>query len=263
MTSSTTSAYSLNSDAPQGGTLQQWARAFGIGQNTHIDLPSENPGTLPTPAWRARRNQLETECDRATGPFAGGPTHPPGGCGIADGTNRAWSSGDNESLAVGQGDVQITPLQLAVAYAAIANGGTIVRPRLGLDIERPNGTVLRSIDPAPARKLNINPLYLNSVRAGLRAAASQPGGTSAAVFAHFPERVYGATGTAQYNGQQDYAWYSGFVPASATSKPIVVVVTVDQGGFGAHAAAPVARQILSQWFFAHPGPWIAGTSRTI
>jgi penicillin-binding protein 2 len=111
--------------------------------------------------------------------------------------------------------------------------------------------------------MNINPLYLETIRAGLRAAASQPGGTSADVFQNFPEQVYGKTGTAQYTGQQDYAWYACFVPSSATSKPIVVVVTVEQGGFGAVGAAPVARQILSQWFFGNKGAYVAGNSRTL
>ena len=245
------------------GALDAWARVFGIGRPTGVDLPGESPGTLPTPAWRAQRNRLEAECDAATGSFAGHPEHPAGGCGIADGTNRPWSVGDNESLAAGQGDVQVTPLQLAVAYGAIANGGTIVTPHLGLDIERPDGTVLRAIDPRPTGGPQLDPRYLGAVRAGLRAAASEPGGTSADVFGRFPEQVYGETGSAQHAGQQDYAWYAGFVPASATSRPIVVVVTVEQGGFGARAAAPAARQILSQWFFGNPGPWIPGTSRTI
>ena len=157
----------------------------------------------------------------------------------------------------------MTPLQLAVAYAAIANGGTIVRPHVGMDVQSADGTVIESIDPPPARHLNIDPLYLDTIRAGLRAAASQPGGTSADVFGTFPEQVYGKTGTAQYTGQQDYAWYACFVPASATSKPIVVVVTVELGGFGAVGAAPVAREILSQWFFGKPGVYKAGTSRTL
>ena len=80
---------------------------------------------------------------------------------------------------------------------------------------------------------------------------------------NFPEQVYGKTGTAQYNGQHDYSWYACFVPAEATTKPIVVVVHVEQGGFGAVAAAPVARQILSQWFFGKPGPYTAGSSTTL
>jgi penicillin-binding protein 2 len=267
------------STAPKGGPLDTWARKFGIGSSTDVDLPNEATGTLPSPLWREGRNKLEAECDNATGPFKwtdGHATsshhhkgwvrskkHAPGGCGIADGTNRPWSIGDNESLAVGQGDVQVTPLQLAVAYSAIANGGTVVTPHLGLDVQSPDGFVQRSFNPAPARHININPFYLETIRAGLRAAASQPGGTSADVFQNFPQQVYGKTGTAQYNGQQDYAWYACFVPSSATTKPIVVVVTVEQGGFGAVGAAPVARQILSQWFYGNKGTYVAGSSKTL
>jgi penicillin-binding protein 2 len=252
-----------NSPAPHGGPLQHWAHLYGIGRKTGIDLPDENAGNLPDAHWRDQRNKLEAECDNATGPFKGKPKHPPGGCGIAFGDNRPWSIGDNESLAVGQGDVQVTPLQLAVAYAAIANGGTIVTPHLGLDVQSPDGFVQRSFNPAPKRHIPINPFYLETIRAGLRAAASQPGGTSADVFQDFPQQVYGKTGTAQYNGKQDYAWYACFVPSSATTKPIVVVVTVEQGGFGAVGAAPVARQILSQWFYGNKGTYVVGSSKTL
>jgi len=255
---------------PNGGALDQWARAYGIGRKTGIDLGAygEVAGTLPTPKWRAQRNKLEAECDSATGPFKGKPKHPPGGCGIADGTNRPWSVGDNINLGVGQGDVQVTPLQLAVVYSAIANGGTIVHPHIGADVQTQNGTVLQTINPKPFRHLNINPIYLETIRAGLRAAASQQGGTSAPVFSNFNQQVYGKTGTAQYISpqtgiEQDYAWYACFVPATATSKPIVVVVTVEKGGFGAVAAAPVAREILSQWFYGKPGPFQAGSSTTL
>jgi penicillin-binding protein 2 len=268
-----------NSPAPNGGPLQNWARQYGIGEKTGIDLPGENSGTLPDAAWRNQRNQLEAECDSATGPFSytdgvnisstmhpgwhRGPKRAPGACGLADGTNRPWSAGDNENLAVGQGDVQVTPLQLAVAYSAIANGGNVVTPHLGLDVQTADGFVLRSFNPPIKRHLNINPLYLETIRQGLREAASQPGGTSADVFGTFPEQVYGKTGTAQYNGQQDYAWYACFVPPTATSKPIVVVVTVEQGGFGAVGAAPVAKQILSQWFFGSKGAYTPGSSKTL
>jgi penicillin-binding protein 2 len=251
---------------PNGGALDQWASKFGIGRKTGIDLPGEAPGNLPTPAWRNKVNQLEAECDNATGPFKGKRKHAPGGCGIADGTNRPWSVGDNINLAVGQGDVQATPLQLAVVYAALANGGTIVRPHLGLDIEEPDGTVLQKISPPPARHININPQYLAAIRQGLRDAASSPGGTSDDVMGNFREQVYGKTGTAQYvnNGvEQDYAWYACFVPSWATGTPIVVVVWVEQGGFGDIGAAPVARQILSQWFFGKKGSFVTGNSHTL
>jgi penicillin-binding protein 2 len=260
----------LNSQAPNGGALQQWARRFGIGRATRVDLGGELAGTLPSPAWRATRNSEEAACDRLTHPTADFPNHPrhalaPGGCGIADGTNRPWSEGDNVNLAVGQGDVQVTPLQLAVAYAAIANGGTIVSPHVGEDVES-GGRVRQRIVPPPVRHLNIDPSYLDAIREGLHEAAQAPGGTSYDVMGNFPEPVYGKTGTAQYfinGGEQDYAWYACFVPASATNKPILVVVHVEKGGFGDIAAAPVAREILSQWFFGKPGQYKAGGSKTL
>jgi penicillin-binding protein 2 len=248
---------------PNGGALQSWAHLYGIGRKTGIDLGGEIPGNLPSPKWRLHVDALEHQCELGIGPYKGHGRH--ASCGIADG--RPWSAGDNVNLAVGQGDVQVTPLQLAVAYSAIANGGangaTIVRPHLGLQIDSSDGTVLSNISPPPARHINVDPAYLDAIRAGLRAAASQPGGTSADVFGNFPEQVYGKTGTAQYNGQQDYSWYACFVPKTATTTPITIVVTVEQGGFGAVAAAPVARQMLSQWFFGKKGQYVAGKSTTL
>ena len=268
---------------PSGGPVDTWAYRFGIGRTTGVDLPDESIGTLPTPTWRSGRNQLEAQCDSATGPFRWtngtnfsahyhkdwhrGPKHAAGGCGIADGTNRPWSVGDNINLAVGQGDVQLTPVQLAVVYSALANGGTIVRPHLGLDVQQRDGTVLQTISPPATRHISINSGYLDAIRTGLREAASQQGGTSADVMGDFPAPVYGKTGTAQYivNGvEQDYGWYACFVPSSINGKPpIVVVVKVEKGGFGDVAAAPVARQILSQWFFGKPGPYKAGSSTSL
>jgi penicillin-binding protein 2 len=266
---------------PNGGPLQTWSRAFGIGRNPGIDLPGALSGTLPDPRWRDTRNKLEAECDTATGVYRytngsklsakkrpgyhRSPKHAAGGCGIADGTDRPWTEGDNESLAVGQGDVQVSPLQLALAYSAIANGGTVVTPHIGMNIENADGTVLQKVGPEPPkRNLHINPLYLDTVRQGLHEAAQTPGGTSDDVMGDFPEQVYGKTGTAQYfnaeDVETDYAWYSCFVPATATSKPIEVTVWVEKGGFGDIAAAPVARQILSQWFLGKPGPFKAGKS---
>jgi penicillin-binding protein 2 len=261
----------LNSQAPNGGALQTWARRYGIGSTTGVDLGGEDSGTLPDPAWRDQRNRLEAECDALTHPTATFPTHPnhslpPGGCGIADGTNRPWSEGDNVNLAVGQGDVQVTPMQLAVAYAAIANGGNVVVPHVGEDIQTVRGQVVQRINPPPKRHLNIDPSYLDAIRQGLNEAAQAPGGTSYDVMGSFPKPVYGKTGTAQYfinGGELDYAWYACFVPDSATNRPILVVVHVEKGGFGDIAAAPVAREILNQWFFGKPGAYHAGGSRTL
>jgi penicillin-binding protein 2 len=274
----------LNEDPykhPAGGPLDQWARAYGIGRPTGVDLPAEAAGTLPSPTWRNSRNRLEADCDNATGPYRytspdGKATsahphkgwhhshrHPAGWCGIADGTNRPWSIGDNESLAVGQGDVQATPLQLAVAYSTLANGGTVVRPHLGVDVQDQDGTVLQTINPPPARPISINPFYRATILQGLNEAAQAAGGTSDDVMGTFPMKVYGKTGTAQYTNQPDYAWYACFVVDHTGNRPIVVVVHVEKGGFGDIAAAPVARQILSQWFFGTPGKYVAGTSKSL
>ena len=275
---------------PNGGPLQAWARRYGIGRNPGIDLPGAATGTLPDQRSRARLNRLEYQCEQAVGPYryvnAQGTfsskelpgyhrkpkqplnTNGTGGCGIADGTNRPWSVGDDINLAVGQGDVQVSPLQLALVYSAIANGGTIVTPHIGLNVENADGTILQKVGPEPPkRNLHINPLYLDTIRQGLREAASAPGGTSTDVMGSFKEPVSGKTGTAQYFNaagvETDYAWYSCFVPATATSKPIEVTVWVEKGGFGDQAAAPVARQILSQWFFGKPGPFLSGSSATL
>jgi penicillin-binding protein 2 len=248
-----------NRQRPSGGPLQHWASLYGIGRAPGVDLGGAYDGNLPSPAWRTHIDKLERECEQGVGPFKGHGKH--SSCGISDG--RPWSAGDNVNLAVGQGDVQASPLQLAIAYSAIANGGNIVRPHVGSAIESGNGQVLQRIDPPPARRLHINAAYLAAIRQGLHEAAQTAGGTSDAVFGNFPKQVYGKTGTAQLNGQQDTAWYACFVPAWATKRPILVVVKVENGGFGAIGAAPVARQILSQWFFGKKGKYIPGTSRTL
>jgi penicillin-binding protein 2 len=249
-----------NSDAPKGGALQQWAHRYGIGRKTGVDLGGENSGILPSPEWRAGQDKLENECVNGTGPFKRYGKDP--GCAIADG--RPWSVGDNENLAVGQGDLEATPLQLAVVYSAIENGGTVVRPHLGLEIDSADGTLVQKIDPPAARHVQIAAQNLDAIRLGLHEAASEAGGTSADVFANWPQSrypVYGKTGTAQHLNEPDQAWYVCYVPDPV--KPILVVVTVEQGGFGAIGAAPVARQILSQWFFGKRGQYIPGQSRTL
>ena len=275
-------------DYPRGWPLQKWAKSLGIGQPTGVDLPGAASGTLPSPAWRDARNAEERQCDKASGSFRysspGGilhashklasdwhrsPTHPPGGCGYAN--LQGWTIGDNVNTGVGQGDDQVSPLQLAVVYSTLANGGTVVTPHIGMQVQAPNGTVLQNIDPAPKRKLDINPAYRDAILEGLNEAAQSPGGTSDDVMGNFPMKVYGKTGTAQYgtaeqiatNTESDYAWYACFVPRTATSKPIAVVVWVPKGGFGDVAAAPVARQILNQWFYGKPGPYVTGTSKTL
>jgi penicillin-binding protein 2 len=240
----------MNSAKPKGGPLQYWANQYGIGRPTGIDISGEFNGILPSPAWRAMRNREELACEHRH--------HDTIPCGFSD--LRPWSIGDNIQLATGQGDLEATPLQMAVVYSSVENGGTIVRPHVGLQVQDDNGNVLQNIDPPPQRHIGADQTNLQAIRDGLRAAASQPGGTSADVFAGFPEPVYGKTGTAQHANAADQSWYVCYVPDP--KRPIVVAVTIFQGGFGAMAAAPAAREILSQWFFGNRGKFLAGSSKT-
>jgi penicillin-binding protein 2 len=201
--------------------LQNWARKLGIGRESGIDLPGEQPGLLPTPEWR---NQLYRE----------------------ELTERPWSAGDNVNLSVGQGDLQADPLQMAVAYATIANGGTVPRPHVALRVDDAAGRVLREIEPRPARSVRIDPEWRDTILAGLHDAAQAPSGTSYGVFGGFPVPVAGKTGTAERPPYADQSWY--VVLAPYPDPEIVVAVTFEEGGFGSDTAAPAALQILSEHF---------------
>ncbi len=231
--------YILGRDANglPGQAIQSWARKLGLGHTTGVDLPSEFGGTIPDRAWRARLKKLEEACERKRKTSS---------CGISD--KRPWSLGDNINLAVGQGDVQATPLQMAVAYAAIGNGGKVVRPHLGVVVEDYGGRVLQSIKVPAARHVKIDEGDRQAVLDGLRLATIGDG-TSAGVFSdwkHDAFPIYGKTGTAERKPHGDQSWYVAYV--AHKSKPIVIATTVEEGGFGAEAAAPITCRMLAQWF---------------
>jgi penicillin-binding protein 2 len=205
------------------GELQHWAHALGIGRSTGIDLPVEDETLLPSQHWR---NQLYKEGE----------------------TDRPWSAGDNVQLATGQGDLQTNPLQMAIAYATLANGGTVVTPHLGKEIEDPAGRVLQEFDPKPRRHVQIDPEYRAAILEGLHDAAQNGGGTSFEVFGDFPIPVAGKTGTAQRPPHLDQSWYGVLAPYP--NPRIVTFVTMEEGGFGAESAAPAAKKILEA-YFAH------------
>jgi penicillin-binding protein 2 len=148
---------------------------------------------------------------------------------------------------------------MATAYSTVVNGGKVPRPHVGLEVEDAAGRTLQSIDPGAARHVKISPGNRQAILDGLHLAASAAGGTSADVFRGFPHPVYGKTGTAERPGQEDQSWYVCYVPDG--KRPIVVAVTIEQGGFGAEAAAPAARLILSQWFGVKKKV-VRGSSRT-
>lgn len=213
--------YKLGGDMWNTGDLQRWGHILGIGRPTGIDLPGEAEGLLPSQQWR---NRLYRE-------------------GEAD---RPWSVGDNVQLAIGQGDLQTNPLQMAVAYATLANGGTVVTPHVGLEIDDAAGRVLHEFEPRPQRSVRIEPRYRRAILEGLHAAAQSPEGTSYGVFSGFPVPVAGKTGTAQRPPNPDQSWY--IVLAPYPSPRIVTAVTIEGGGFGANSAAPAALEILEAYF---------------
>lgn len=251
----------LNIFLKHGEAIQTWSRKLGLDRRTGIDLPGEFSGVIPGKQWRTGINAAELACRKkqkisvAADVFRAAAL----GCGLSD--LRDFSEGDNASLATGQGDVQATPLQMAVAYAAIANGGKVVTPHLGLEIESPSGELVQRIERDPARKVQIDDGHLSAVREGLRLAASTPEGTSGAVFAgwdHERYPVYGKTGTAERKPKEDQSWYLAYVPDP--KRPIVVAVTVEEGGFGAAVAAPIACRILAKHYEQDASTCNAGTA---
>ncbi len=214
--------YTLGFDMWDTGQLQRWAHKLGIGRPTGIDVPGAEAGLLPTKQWR---DELAAE-------------------GLAE--ERPWSAGDNIQLATGQGDLQTNPLQMAIAYATLANGGTVVTPHVGLEVTDTAGRVLKEFEPKPRRHVHFKQESRDVILEGLHLAAQAPGGTSYAVFGGFPIPVAGKTGTAQRVGHADQSWY--IVLAPYPNPRIVTAVTIEEGGFGAESAAPAALKILEAYF---------------
>jgi len=234
--------YRLGAEANARGTvIQRVARMLGLGAPTGLDLPGESSGDVPDAAWVASEDAAyrRSSCTHHRhGAFCPGGPYPP------------WTVGQNVQLATGQGYLLATPLQMAVAYSALANGGYVVTPHVGLAVERPGGRLLARLPvPAPRALPSRYRQFLAPILSGLHLAAQGPAGTSSDVFAGFGRTIYGKTGTAQTvtsNPKDNQSWYVAYAPDR--SRPIVVAVTVERGGFGDQAAAPAARLILAKWF---------------
>lgn len=192
------------------------AEDFGLGATTGLGVNPEARGRVPTRAWYALRYR---------GQFRPGLTL---------------------NTAIGQGDNSVTPLQLALAYAALANGGTLYMPQAVRAIETSDGTVVQDFPPRVRRTVAVRPESLARVTDGLHAVVNDARGTAYAVRDPTLD-IAGKTGTAQTGryGEADHAWFAAFSPAKAPE--IAIVVLLEHGGSGPTQAAPVAIQVLRDY----------------
>jgi penicillin-binding protein 2 len=220
--------------------MQQMELAFGFGQPTGIDLPEENPGIVPTGRWlydnwKANR-QYWCTYGKEYGSYLQQIEYQDCHYG------NVWEPGDAAILAIGDGEVAVTPLQLANAYAALANGGTLYSPRIGEALVSPSGQVVQRISPPVIRHLPVSGYTLAYIRQALAGVITH--GTAAGAFSGFPLSklcVAGKTGTASVYGTQPSSVFASFAPCSHPQ--YVVVVMVPDSGYGADVAAPAVRQI--------------------
>jgi penicillin-binding protein 2 len=224
--------------------MQKMELAWGFGQDTGVDLPAENPGSVPTREWlyyfwkdNAHTGQNWCKYGKANGSYVQQIEYQDCYYG------NVWEPGQAAIAAIGQGYVSVTPLQLADAYAALANGGTLYSPRIGEALISPStGQVVQKIDPPVVRHLPVSSSTLAYIRNALAGVVTQ--GTAAGAFSGFPLNkvcVAGKTGTAQVYGTQASSVFASFAPCD--NPKYVVVVMIPDSGYGADVAAPAVRQI--------------------
>ena len=225
--------------ADRGQPIQKWARRFGFGKMSGSDLGPQSAGLVPTIGYLQQRFTKSNDPNWRV--------------------DRIWKPGDSLNLAIGQGNLTVTPLQMARFYAAIANGGKLVTPHILMDVENPNGTIVPTPAPAAPKPIaGLDPADLNVVKQGLFEGTHDPLGTSYGVFGNFPVSIAGKTGTAQktvhlpgYTGEQDQSWWCGYGPTNDSK--LVVCAVIENGGEGGAAAAPAAARVFAK-FFNKPVP---------
>lgn len=201
----------------KGEPLQDTARQFGFGSQVGIDLPGEVPGRVPDAEWKADFNRDYPEY-------------------------QAWLPGDTVNMSIGQGDLLATPLQMAVAYGAVATDGRVVKPTVLKSVLDADGKPVIESVPETAGVVAATPGQFGIIRRALKDVTEE--GTARSAFAGFPVSVLGKTGTAEVRGKDDYAWFVAVAPAGTPKYAVSVVV--EQGGHGGSTAAPAAREILSK-----------------
>ena len=207
-----------------GDPIQEAARAFGMGVDSLVPLPGEQAGLVPTAEHRRRRHEEN-------------PTAFP---------NPDWRTGDNVNLAIGQGDMLVTPLQLTNAYATLVNGGTVYAPKIVSRVQAPaDGRLIRTVENRVISNVELPPQIRQPIIDGLIGAVNHEEGTAYGTFQGFPAgfTVAGKTGTAEVSGlRADTALFVGIGPME--NPQYVVTAVLEESGFGGVAAAPLVRRIL-------------------
>ena len=199
--------------------LEKYARMFGLGAYTGVDLPGESDGLVANRAYKEKNY------------------------------NEEWYLAETFDAAIGQGFQLATPLQMAVLVSEIANGGHRYRPHVVGKIMSAKGEIVKTFGPEEIGRIEISPETLKLVRDGLKG-VSEAGGTGAGVFANFPVPVAGKTGTAENPHGDDHGWFVAYGPFD--DPRITVAVIIEQGGYGSSSAGPVARKILETAFNLKP-----------
>lgn len=209
--------------------IARFMALFGFGSRTGIDIAGEAAGVLPSTEWKARRFSRPEQ--------------------------KKWYAGETISVGIGQGYNNYTPLQLASATATLANNGVMYRPHIVNHIENTRSRDKQPVEPAPLRNLGLKPEHIDVIKQALVGVTLE--GTAARVFANAPYASAGKTGTAQViaikQGEKyveekvamhhrDHALYIAYAPVDKPT--IALAVVVENAGFGARAAAPIARQVL-------------------
>jgi len=201
--------------------LPRYARLFGLGALTGLGVAEEVAGLVPDPNWK-----------------------------VAE-LGESWFPGDSVNLAIGQGYLLVTPLQVATMVAAVGNGGTLYRPQLVLKVAASSEEPEQVFEPQKLGRLPIRSETLSAIQEGLLGAATGPRGTATNALKGMEVAVAGKTGTAETPDDDPHAWFAGYAPADAPQ--IAVSVLVENGGEGSQVAAPLFRQVVETFFALQRG----------
>ena len=203
--------------------LSKWMTQLGFGAPTGLELfPGEASGVVPSREWKK-----DLFSNRAI-------------------SEQNWYPSDTEQISIGQGFHQMTLLQLAQAYAAIANKGVIYKPQIVKEIEAPDGTIVFQAEPEVAYRVGASKATWDALSEVMTAPITHQRGTARSVMAGFPYSMAGKTGTWEVPGKISNGLYVGYAPAE--NPEVLVAVVVEQGGGGSSAAAPIARKVLDAYY---------------